>query len=88
MAKIPKAILGNQTANIGGILDFSANTPKILSKKTKHYPSDQIAQNCDQDDRRPEPAPRRATPPDRGVAHSVRSWTPAPRLSRDPFEAA
>ena len=34
MAKIPKAILGNQTANIGGILDFSANTPKILSKKT------------------------------------------------------
>ncbi len=35
MAKIPKAILGNQTANMGGILDFSANTPKILSKNTK-----------------------------------------------------
>ena len=35
MANIPKAILGNHTANMGGILDFSANTPKILSKNTK-----------------------------------------------------
>ena len=35
MAKIPNKILGSQTAIIGFILDFSANAPKILSKKTK-----------------------------------------------------
>lgn len=35
MANIPKPTLGNQTAKNGGILDFSANTPNILSKKTK-----------------------------------------------------
>ena len=34
MAKIPKTIFGNQTANNGGKLDFSANVPKILSKNT------------------------------------------------------
>ena len=34
MAKIPKTIFGNQTANKGGKLDFSANVPKILSKNT------------------------------------------------------
>lgn len=35
MARIPKTILGTQTAIIGGAADFSAKTPKILSKKTK-----------------------------------------------------
>ena len=34
MAKLPKTILGIQTAIIGGIVDFSAITPKILSKNT------------------------------------------------------
>ena len=35
IAKIPKTILGNHTANTGETLDFSAKTPQILSKKTK-----------------------------------------------------
>ena len=35
MANIPKTIFGIQTAIIGGALDFSAKTPKILSRKTK-----------------------------------------------------
>ena len=34
MANIPKTIFGNQTANNGGKLDFSATVPNILSKKT------------------------------------------------------
>ena len=34
MASIPKSKLGIQTDIMGGILDFSANTPKILSKNT------------------------------------------------------
>ncbi len=34
MAKIPKTILGIQTAMMGGMVDFSASTPNILSKKT------------------------------------------------------
>ena len=32
---MPKIILGIQTAKSGGIVDFSARTPKILSKKIK-----------------------------------------------------
>ena len=35
MAKIPKTVLGIQTAMKAGILDFSAKTPKIFSKNTK-----------------------------------------------------
>ena len=35
MAKLPKTILGIQTAIIGGIVDDSAITPKIFSKNTK-----------------------------------------------------
>jgi hypothetical protein len=35
MANIPKTILGIQTAINGGAEDFSANTPKTLSRKTK-----------------------------------------------------
>ena len=34
MAKIPKTMLGIQTANNGGAVDFSASTPKTLSKNT------------------------------------------------------
>jgi hypothetical protein len=35
MAKIPKTVFGIQTAIKAGMLDFSAKTPKILSKNTK-----------------------------------------------------